>query len=73
MKSIECVCSTCGISFIENADFIIPGIEGFVNTSSGFKTFIDPDKPRLCLKCREERLVQLCLSMEEAKYGRKNM
>lgn len=55
MKKVEFVCPTCGNSFTVEADYIIPGVEGFCNEV----TFVDPTRPRHCRKCFDEMISKL--------------
>ena len=61
MPSIQYICPSCGKDFIVTADYIIPGVYGFL----GSTTIIDPDKPMNCNRCQEEMIAQLYLCMGE--------
>lgn len=54
---IELTCATCGATFIDEADYIIPGVSGFATNNSGEQvTFIDPTAECHCELCIREAL-----------------
>jgi len=56
-KTIELTCATCGGKFTAEADYICPGVNGFVNTKNGEQvTFIDPTAEHHCETCIQEAL-----------------
>ena len=56
-KQIELTCATCGAKFTDEADFITPGISGFVNTANGEKVrFLDPTEEHHCENCIKKAL-----------------
>ena len=51
-KQIELACATCGNKFTAEADYIIPGINGYVDKLSGERvTIIDPTAEHHCDEC----------------------
>lgn len=51
-KQIELTCSTCGEKFTTEADYIIPGINGYVDKLSGERVvIIDPTAEHHCEEC----------------------
>ena len=56
-QQIELTCATCGATFIDEADYILPGISGFATNKSGEQvTFIDPTAEHHCELCVREAL-----------------
>ena len=56
-KRIELTCASCGVKFEAEADYITPGIQGYVTNSKGeMITCIDPNKPHHCLDCFNEMI-----------------
>ena len=51
-QQIELTCSTCGVRFPAEADYILPGISGVIVNSAGEEiTFIDPTAEHHCKLC----------------------
>lgn len=58
-KQIELTCATCGKKFLAEADYILPGISGYVTNTKGEKvTFIDPTAEHHCAECILEALTK---------------
>ena len=55
MSEVEFICPKCGTKFAVEADYFIPGVEGFCNGL----TFMDPTTPRLCSRCSEETIKEM--------------
>ena len=68
-QTIELTCATCGKKFTIEADYSLPGIQGFVINSKGERVeYIDPTAERHCDECLREMVGPLWRS-EEAKKG----
>ena len=58
-KILKCTCETCGNEFEIEADFIVPGIEGFMTLAGGEVRILDPTKKRRCDICMSFMLEDL--------------
>ena len=61
MKKVKFICPRCGSKFTVEADYVMPGIEGFCNNVK----FVDPTTPRECSKCFEEMFAEVIAKREE--------
>ena len=60
MRQFKLICAECGKTFIKDADYDTPGIQGCLRTYAGdFLTFIDSTEPHYCPDCTKDRLVKL--------------
>lgn len=51
-RQIELTCATCGVKFEVEADYITPGIQGYITNSAGETLIcIDPSEPHQCIDC----------------------
>ena len=56
-RKIELTCATCGVKFTAEADYVTPGISGFVTNSSGEQViFIDPTADHQCSDCIDKAI-----------------
>lgn len=68
-KIIELTCAKCGVRFAAEADYILPGVQGFVINSKGEPvTFLDPTAEHHCEECIREAIGPLWKS-ENSKEG----
>lgn len=66
MKVLKCTCRKCLKEFELRADFLIPGVEGFMNMGSGQVEILDPTRTeRLCDFCCEVELAKLMTGVDE--------
>lgn len=73
MKQVELTCATCGEKFTAEADYILPGVQGFVINSKGKQvTFLDPTAEHHCEECIRKAVGPLWKS-EESKEGEDNV
>jgi DNA-directed RNA polymerase subunit RPC12/RpoP len=65
MKQFKLICAECGASFIEEADYDVPGVQGEVVTSSGiYMRFIDSTEPHYCPDCQYTKLIKIMEQMK---------
>ena len=51
-KILKCTCRACGEEFWIHADYLIPGVEGYMNLAEGVVRIADPTRTeRLCDVC----------------------
>ena len=51
-QQIELTCAECGAKFTDEADYIVPGIDGYITKASGeLVIFIDPTAEHKCTSC----------------------
>lgn len=56
-RKIELTCASCGVKFTAEADYITPGIQGYVTNSKGeVITCIDPNEPHQCGDCIDKAI-----------------
>lgn len=71
-QQIELTCSACGVKFPAEADYITPGVQGFVVNSKGERVeFIDPTAEHHCDDCLQEMVGPLWRSVD-GKKGEKD-
>ena len=67
MKVLNCRCRKCLKDFELEADYLIPGVEGYMNLGSGQVKILDPTRTnRMCDFCCEVELTKLMVGVEEA-------
>lgn len=67
MKVLKCRCQKCLKDFEIEADYLIPGVEGFMNLGHGQVKILDPTRTeRMCDFCCEIELTKLMIGMEES-------
>lgn len=67
MKVLKCRCRKCLNDFELEADYLIPGVEGYMDLGSGQVKILDPTRTkRMCDFCCEIELAKLMADMEEA-------
>ena len=54
-QKLKCRCITCGEEFEASADYLIPGIEGYMSLAGGVVRILDPTKT--------ERRCDICTSL----------
>ncbi len=56
-QTVKLICAACGCEFTAEADYILPGISGFVVNKSGEQTtFLDPTEEHHCKLCVAEAI-----------------
>lgn len=69
-QTIELTCAVCGCKFVAEADYILPGVSGFVvNKSSEQTTFLDPTGEHHCKLCVAEATAVICRDTRLNKGG----
>lgn len=59
-KVLKCTCQDCGKEFEVYADYLIPGVEGFMNLAEGRVLIMDPTRTdRMCDECVAAALEKL--------------
>lgn len=59
-RQIELTCGICEKKFTAEADYITPGINGFVTMKCGTQVrFIDPTAKHYCKECVDKHLQQI--------------
>ena len=66
-KTLTCVCRDCRTIFELEADYLIPGVEGFMDLAGGQVKILDPTRTdRMCDPCCEIALARIMRYVEEA-------
>lgn len=61
-KVLKCTCRTCGKEFEVYADYLIPGVEGFMTMAEGQVLIMDPTRTdRMCDECVAAELEKLAV------------
>lgn len=69
-KALRCTCRTCGSEFEAYADYLIPGVEGFMTMTEGLVSIMDPTRTdRMCDECIIAELEKLTVNDGSVENG----
>ena len=69
-KALRCTCRACGKEFEAYADYLIPGVEGFMTMTEGLVSIMDPTRTdRMCDECIVAELEKLAVNDGSVENG----